>query len=963
MASRDQPLVRASVGGAIRHNSQEDLRELTEEELGQFPGAEAAIMARVYERTGCPPEWVGAAAGRLGLRGEGTIDQVRAVYATGKVGETRIRGDEVKNLVHQIILAYPKTFSLLAAGGDEQQRDAVRAAIDVGDRVFIQTLERLLRTRSGKAGVHSEPIDGLMATRWRHHTSSSGDPHEHSHFFVNCSAPTASGKWTALDGHVIFSMRRIAEAAAMQAARDEISHRLGLGPDDWTEKMTGSMRTDELTALEPLIGEFSRAGVHIDKILKRDGRVLGAASNAETMLAWRQHRQETPLAEQIEFKFDAALNSGGADAAGVREHWNARSGGRLFEIAEGMKSRPELTDMPEAGKSVEEKALEWVQNQHRWTVSDVAAFLVPWTASGESALMMAAESIDRWADRGLVHTREKLVPMVRAYLRGERIPSDLVHQNLGASAKFTSQAQLENELCLQAIAEKMAQARKKPLVIDEGVFVAGVGGNPFSQEQSDAIRLMQQGRGLTVMTGVAGAGKTTILKPVADAARQQGMNVVSIARNKDRARETAEGLDEAGGCPHFSVADFLGRKISEVTKHGPTLLVIDEAALIDRLAIEAIFEKAKGQPIQIVMFGDRQQVQSIDRTGGFSVVEGAARQAGATVHLAASYRNKRWSEEAAAIRAGDAKTAVVAACREGRVVHGEKSSIATKAAELIVKNKGEGWTAICPTNVQAAEISQKVQAALGITGNTPIAYNCRAGVGDKVRTRKNIHGKKIMNGQRWTVLETLGEFGLVLEDKKGRRVRVDADYAEQHVELDYAATIDSAQGITLEGRAIVTVRAGQNVQALYSGATRGKLAPVYLVDAADIGAAVKTLGRVMKTDGLALTAREIVEQTKKVGPKAVEEPAPPAPAPTQKPAQGPAEPAGRAVLRPKLGFAGPKNPQPRPAVRPDGGRVANIQPREVWVVGPDNRLKLKTEAGPAPPQAGPADGGPRFGMG
>jgi len=61
-----------------------------------------------------------------------------------------------------------------------------------------------------------------------------------------------------------------------------------------------------------------------------------------------------------------------------------------------------------------------------------------------------------------------------------------------------------------------------------------------------------------------------------------------------------------------------------------------------------------------------------------------------------------------------------------------------------------------------------------------------------------------------------------------RKVRVDRGYTEQAVELAYAATADAAQGVTVD-RAIVDV-SGMGRSLLYSAATRGRQAPVYMGD-------------------------------------------------------------------------------------------------------------------------------------
>lgn len=71
--------------------------------------------------------------------------------------------------------------------------------------------------------------------------------------------------------------------------------------------------------------------------------------------------------------------------------------------------------------------------------------------------------------------------------------------------------------------------------------------------------------------------------------------------------------------------------------------------------------------------------------------------------------------------------------------------------------------------------------------------------------------------------------GVTLTRIDGKReVIVDRKYVRENVELAYASTLDSAQGITVQ-RAVFVVSEGIGNTGLYSATTRGKQAPIYLV--------------------------------------------------------------------------------------------------------------------------------------
>ena len=76
-------------------------------------------------------------------------------------------------------------------------------------------------------------------------------------------------------------------------------------------------------------------------------------------------------------------------------------------------------------------------------------------------------------------------------------------------------------------------------------------------------------------------------------------------------------------------------------------------------------------------------------------------------------------------------------------------------------------------------------------------------------------------------------------------------------ELDYAATLDAAQGLTVE-QALPLVRPSMGRSQLYSGATRGRQAPEYfVVTENEDQPPTEILRRTIQTDDLARTASEI----------------------------------------------------------------------------------------------------------
>jgi hypothetical protein len=135
-------------------------------------------------------------------------------------------------------------------------------------------------------------------------------------------------------------------------------------------------------------------------------------------------------------------------------------------------------------------------------------------------------------------------------------------------------------------------------------------------------------------------------------------------------------------------------------------------------------------------------------------------------------------------------------------------------------------------------------------------------VGDIVRTRANSYSDPeniIRNGDTWFVI-AITDTGILLEAARPgdrRRVWVSHDWARESLELAYAITADSAQGVTVDQAVVVDV-GSMGRSTLYSAATRGRQPPVYLA-AEELGPADVQLRMACRRDDIARTMREILD--------------------------------------------------------------------------------------------------------
>lgn len=193
-----------------------------------------------YHAAGPTGVWAGRGAARLGLTGtvEGT--------ALGRVlaGRDPVTGELLpefrssrRRAGWELVVAAPKSVSLTAALVDPPRRRLVEGAHEAAVEGALDYLE----TTATFARRHGGTIEGegLVAARWAHRSSASGDPHLHAHLLV-ANLVSAGGRWSALYSQPLWWHARAADAvyqlvlrAGMEAAGLRCRWRLGaLGAAD-----------------------------------------------------------------------------------------------------------------------------------------------------------------------------------------------------------------------------------------------------------------------------------------------------------------------------------------------------------------------------------------------------------------------------------------------------------------------------------------------------------------------------------------------------------------------------------------------------------------------------------------------------------------------------------------------------------------------------------------------------------
>jgi len=217
--------------------------ELTAVARGE-DGVEGYYLARGEE----PGRWLGTGAEQLGLSGEVTGPQLRAVLDARHpdTGEQLARHPARKVPRFDHTFRAPKSVSLLWALGDRDTAAEVVASPDAAVDAAIGYLQRSAGfSRRGAGGVETVPVDGFVAAAFRHRTSRADDPLLHTHVLVANLARTCDDHiWRTLDSRKLYAHAKTAGSSTRPTSATSSPSVWGSRGSRWsTESRTSTVST------------------------------------------------------------------------------------------------------------------------------------------------------------------------------------------------------------------------------------------------------------------------------------------------------------------------------------------------------------------------------------------------------------------------------------------------------------------------------------------------------------------------------------------------------------------------------------------------------------------------------------------------------------------------------------------------------------------------------------------------
>jgi conjugative relaxase-like TrwC/TraI family protein len=773
-----------------------------------------------------------------------------------------------------------KDVSVLYGLGDAQTSREVAAAHQAGVRAAVAYLDRRVGTRTGRHGAEHAQGSGLLAVGFTHRTSRAGDPLLHTHLIIVNRTRGPDGAWRTLDGREVYQHRLAADALYQAAYQVELSRSLGVRwapADRWgnraIEGMPEELRRGFSKRHQQISAELQRQeaeGKHRTPALMR--KVVHATRPAkshetpETLYGrWRQEAREVGFEPErlvLEITDPARAREQGPDRTAGRHDAPGGTPAGLAATLTATAGLPEQTittmfDRLASPEGLTAQTSTFTRPQVLCTVGRALP--------AEAAGAVGPAELEALADRFLA---ERAVSVVSEHAIGGR------HY---ATPELLA---VEQRLIDAAV----GRAGEQTGVCSHDTLRATLAAHPtIGEDQAAMVRdITQGGRGVSLVVGKAGTGKTYALGVARHAWQLDGYRVLGAAptgiatvcldaegfehsRTVDsllaeldqeradhrrqqelslkrqpppgRSRDTTR-IKQAPGAAVDSrriAPDGQGERVLD----SRTVLVVDEAGMLGSRKLARLLDYAADARAKVVLVGDDKQLASIDAGGGF---RGLRLRLGASTLTENRRQAEPWEREAVEhLREGNIDAALAAYREHDRLVAVETPG-QLKEAML-----GDWWRSfqqgkrVAILAYRRDEVDQfntacqQLRDAEGQLGPERLTLRDRSfAVGDQVVCGKNaIPSLGVANATRGQVVALdLEQRSMTLKLQDGREVTLPREYLDQRparwvgnnpdrrtVDLAYATTGHKAQGLTLD-EALVRVTSAEDHPWLYVGSTR-----------------------------------------------------------------------------------------------------------------------------------------------
>jgi conjugative relaxase-like TrwC/TraI family protein len=776
-----------------------------------------------YHKGGEPPGvWHGEGAKELGF--SGTVDKAEFLklcdgFAPDGEPLTQNAGKENHRAGWDLTFSAPKSVSVLWSQADEETRHKIQEAQLKAVQKAIDYLEAEAGyTRRGKGGGEIEKCKLVVAT-FEHGTSRAQDPQLHSHAVVLNVGIRADGTTGSLETKPIYQSKMLAGALYRAELANILREVLNVG----IEKTKTAFEIKGVS--KPLMEEFSKRREAILTEMENAG-ATGAVRAAHFTLTTREKKAH--VAREILF-----------------EKWQeiGRKEEFFSSAMVGQGNNFTLTELAGKKSIVQESVDRLTSSQAYFSEKTLLRF-----AAEEAVGKLNIEAI-----------REK----VSNYLENEAI-------SLGRKSDGTRYYTTPEIDALEKLMILQVEAAKTGWHGSPGVFRETVVSDTLNAEQKHALFSITGGNesSIKVVSGMAGTGKTTLLRSAREVWEAEGYEV----RGAALAAVAAQGLQEGAGIKSETLHSTLfGIEKGFIQLTGKTILVVDEAGMVGTRQMAELVEAVAKTRAQLVLVGDEKQLQPIEHGNPFKAI---GEIVGRSELTDIRRQSDLWARDAV-------KDFAFGRAAEGLKAYAEKGLLLIRESrtDAIKKMIGD-WT---------KERTQNLKESLMLAGTKADVRKLNSLAQEERIKRQElktmfsvsidkqkifVNDRVVFTKNKKTIGVRNGEFGTVKEiDVLLKTMKVTLDNGNRvkiwlpsydSIQLGYAVTTHKAQGVTVDRSYILAGGSMQDRELSYVQMSRSRTQTKIYAERAEVGDTIAELSKTMsnsrqKDIAQEFQARELLE--------------------------------------------------------------------------------------------------------
>jgi Ti-type conjugative transfer relaxase TraA len=545
------------------------------------------------------------------------------------------------------------------------------------------------------------------------------------------------------------------------------------------------------------------------------GRKVRDWNRTEMVERWRARWAELANERLAELDIDVRIDHRSLEAQGIALEPQSQIGAPAKRI--------EVRDIP--GERFEADRAE----MHREIARNNGARIAADPALGLDAITQQQSTFTRRDLAKFAHRHSDGLDQFNEVVGAMHEAPDLVE--LGKDARgedrFTTRGMIEAEQRLHRASELLADRQRhdvRDVARKAALARAEAHGLVLSSEQVEALAHITDGRGLGVVVGHAGTGKSAMLGVAREAWEAAGFEVRGAALSGI----AAENLESGSGIASRTIASLehgwgQGRDLLKSSD----VLVIDEAGMVGTRQLERVLSHATEAGAKVVLVGDPQQLQAIESGAAFRSIH--ERHGSAEIGEVRRQREE-WQRDATRDLATGKVGQALEAYRAHGMVH-EAESRDQARGDLIdhwdrdrQSSPDRSRIILTHTNDEVRILNEAARERMRAAGDLgdEVGVTVERGArnfagGDRVMFLQNERGLGVKNGTLGTIEQVSAE-SMTVQTDDGRSVRFDLkDY--NRLDHGYAATIHKAQGMTVD-RVHVLATPGMDAHSSYVALSR-----------------------------------------------------------------------------------------------------------------------------------------------